>query len=99
MSSSLPGPSSNKYGSRFAKRRSFMVKNANVFYELGLAHAARKPVVFISGNVQDVPFDLRHLRVIIYDINDLLGQTQSKLSPLTSNAKRPNEIHSAALSI
>jgi len=45
-------------------------KNANVFYELGLAHAARKPVVFTSAQVEDVPFDLRHLRVIIYDIRE-----------------------------
>ncbi|HWA26265.1 MAG TPA: hypothetical protein VG734_11420 [Lacunisphaera sp.] len=45
-------------------------KNANVFYELGLAHAKRKPVVFTSGKLEDVPFDLRHLRVIIYDIQD-----------------------------
>jgi len=45
-------------------------KNANVFYELGLAHAARKPVVFTSSKVEDVPFDLRHLRVIIYEIRE-----------------------------
>jgi hypothetical protein len=45
-------------------------KNANVFYELGLAHAAPKPVVFTSSNTEDVPFDLRHLRVIIYDIRE-----------------------------
>lgn len=45
-------------------------KNANVFYELGLAHAAKKPVVFTSSLVDDVPFDLRHLRVIIYDIRE-----------------------------
>ena len=45
-------------------------KNPNVFYELGLAHAARKPVVFTAGQVEDVPFDLRHLRVIIYDIRE-----------------------------
>jgi hypothetical protein len=45
-------------------------KNANVFYELGLAHAAKKPVVFTSALVDDVPFDLRHLRVIIYDIRE-----------------------------
>jgi hypothetical protein len=45
-------------------------KNANVFYELGLAHAARKPVVFTSSSTEDVPFDLRHLRVIIYDIRE-----------------------------
>jgi hypothetical protein len=44
--------------------------NPNVFYELGLAHAARKPVVFTSAQVDDVPFDLRHLRVIIYDIRE-----------------------------
>jgi hypothetical protein len=45
-------------------------KNANVFYEPGLAHAAKKPVVFTSALVDDVPFDLRHLRVIIYDIRE-----------------------------
>lgn len=45
-------------------------KNPNVFYELGLAHAAKKPVVFTANNVEDVPFDLRHLRVIVYDIRD-----------------------------
>jgi hypothetical protein len=45
-------------------------KNPNVFYELGLAHAARKPVVFTSADVNDVPFDLRHLRVIIYEIRE-----------------------------
>jgi hypothetical protein len=42
-------------------------KNANVFYELGLAHAESKPVVLVTGNLDDVPFDLRHLRVVVYD--------------------------------
>lgn len=45
-------------------------KNANVFYELGLAHAARKPVVFTGRKTEDIPFDLRHLRVIIYEIQE-----------------------------
>ena len=45
-------------------------KNPNVFYELGLAHAAIKPVVFTASQVDDVPFDLRHLRVIIYEIRE-----------------------------
>jgi hypothetical protein len=45
-------------------------KNPNVFYELGLAHAAIKPVVFAASQVEDVPFDLRHLRVIIYDVRE-----------------------------
>ncbi len=45
-------------------------KNANVFYELGLAHALKKPVVLVSSNEEDVPFDLQHIRVIYYDVND-----------------------------
>lgn len=45
-------------------------KNPNVFYELGLSHARGKPVIFITGCLDDVPFDLRHLRVITYDIRD-----------------------------
>ncbi len=45
-------------------------KNTNVFYELGLAHALRKPVVLVSAHENDVPFDLQHIRVIYYDVND-----------------------------
>ena len=45
-------------------------KNPNVFYELGLAHALEKPVVLVSSNEDDVPFDLRHIRAIFYDRND-----------------------------
>ncbi len=53
-------------------------KNANVFYELGLSHAAGKPVVFTSGVLEDVPFDLRHLRVIIYDQREPSWSTKLK---------------------
>ena len=45
-------------------------RNPNVFYELGLAHALQKPVVLISANNDDVPFDLKHIRVIYYDVLD-----------------------------
>lgn len=45
-------------------------KNPNVFYELGLAHALEKPVVLVSSNQEDVHFDLRHIRVILYDQTD-----------------------------
>ena len=45
-------------------------KSPNVFYELGLAHAAHKPVVLTARSIDDVPFDLRHLRVAIYDVNE-----------------------------
>ncbi len=45
-------------------------RNPNVFYELGLAHALKKPVVLVSANETDVPFDLKHIRVIYYDVAD-----------------------------
>ena len=45
-------------------------KNANVFYELGLAHAIGKPVVLVSETMADVPFDLQQLRVISYNQAD-----------------------------
>ncbi|MCR6737124.1 MAG: hypothetical protein NVV83_24860 [Afipia sp.] len=46
------------------------MRNPNVFYELGLAHALDKPVVLVSSNEEDVPFDLKHIRVIYYDVKD-----------------------------
>jgi hypothetical protein len=45
-------------------------RNPNVFYELGIAHALNKPVVMISANESDVPFDLHHIRIIYYDVTD-----------------------------
>src|SRR5271165_6143936 len=44
-------------------------RNANVFYELGLAHASGKPVVIVTSDLEDVPFDLKHLRILCYDKN------------------------------
>ena len=44
-------------------------KNANVFYELGLAHALAKPAILVVENMDDVPFDLRALRIIEYNKN------------------------------
>jgi len=37
-------------------------KNANVLYEVGLSHAIGKPVVMITQDMADVPFDLRAIR-------------------------------------
>jgi hypothetical protein len=41
-------------------------RNPNVFYEIGLAHAIGRQTILISQSLDDVPADLRHLRVIIY---------------------------------
>lgn len=42
-------------------------KNPNVNYELGIAHALGKQAVIITQTSDDVPFDYRHLRYILYD--------------------------------
>nr|WED67880.1 hypothetical protein PJ912_16450 [Pectobacterium colocasium] len=41
-------------------------KNPNVFYEAGIAHALGKEVILLARHIGDVPFDLRHLRIITY---------------------------------
>ncbi|MDQ3805572.1 MAG: hypothetical protein M3416_17300 [Acidobacteriota bacterium] len=41
-------------------------KNANVFYELGVRHALRYNSILITQDWDDVPFDLRSLRTIVY---------------------------------
>lgn len=42
-------------------------RNPNVFYELGIAHALHKPVVQLTQQIEDVPFDIRHLRTVEYE--------------------------------
>lgn len=42
-------------------------RNANVFYELGIAHTLGKPVIMLTQSMDFVPFDLRHLRCIVYE--------------------------------
>ena len=44
-------------------------KNPNVFYELGLAHGIARPAILVSESLDDIPFDLRALRVIEYNKN------------------------------
>ncbi len=42
-------------------------RNPNVFYEVGLSHALDKKVILLTQSMDDVPFDLRHLRCIVYE--------------------------------
>jgi len=43
-------------------------RNPNVLYELGLTHVLRKPAILIVQSMDDVPFDLMHLRCIVYSL-------------------------------
>jgi hypothetical protein len=68
--------------------------NPNVFYELGLAHAIAKPVVLVAPSIEDVPFDLRGLRVITYNKdnetwgNDLRKDIQKALTETLADVRR-----------
>jgi hypothetical protein len=42
-------------------------RNPNVFYEVGIAHTMNRDVLLLSQAMSDVPFDLRHRRVLVYD--------------------------------
>jgi hypothetical protein len=42
-------------------------RNPNVFYEVGIAHTLNKNVLLLAQNIDDVPFDLRHRRVLLYE--------------------------------
>ena len=42
--------------------------NANVFYELGYAHALNKPTILLANRLtEELPFDISGYRVIFYD--------------------------------
>lgn len=49
-------------------------ENANVYYELGIAHTLGKPAILLTQGkeIEDFPFDIRHLRFIVYE-NTIAG--------------------------
>lgn len=53
-------------------------KNPNVNYELGYAHALNKEVIIITQALNDIPFDYRHRRAIVYNPTEF--DWQEKLS-------------------
>jgi hypothetical protein len=57
-------------------------RNANVFYEVGYAHAKGKLCILLTKTAADIPFDLKHHRHIIYgtSISTLKEKLASDLS-------------------
>lgn len=53
-------------------------KNPNVNYELGLCHALGVPTILMTRSIEDVPFDYRHRRCIVYDTNQAGWETKLK---------------------
>lgn len=67
-------------------------RNANVFYELGIAHTAKASsrVFFRAQSVEFIPFGLRHLRFLIYrpDLSDLREKLTEALSQVVPRQYR-----------
>ena len=68
-------------------------RNPNVFYEVGIAHALNKQVLLMTQSIEDVPFDLRHRRALVYEYSprgckklekDLYENVQHMLSHRTA---------------
>ena len=53
-------------------------KNPNVNYELGLCHALGVPTILITQSMDDVPFDYKQLRCIVYNTRDVNWQEKLK---------------------
>jgi hypothetical protein len=52
--------------------------NPNVFYELGIRHAADKPYIQLDDGALPLPFDITVFRTIIFDYHDLNSVAQAK---------------------
>ncbi len=68
-------------------------RNPNVFYEIGIAHSAGKPVILIADNskIDEIPFNLKSNRFIFYkNIGDLKEQLTRALKSMRKYDK-PSE--------
>lgn len=60
--------------------------NANVMYELGIAHGLEKPTILLAQSIEDVPFDLRSYRVIPYSTHfKEVGALQEKIQKIATS--------------
>lgn len=72
----------------------FTGRNPNVMYETGIAHTLGKHVIPISQSLEDVPFDMRHHRVLKYlsngeGIESLALNLQKKLRQFSPSSAQP----------
>lgn len=55
-------------------------QNPNVFYELAIRHALKKPLVQIIKKGEQIPFDVAVTRTIFVDIHDLDSVEEAKIN-------------------
>ncbi|SMF19750.1 hypothetical protein SAMN02745866_01214 [Alteromonadaceae bacterium Bs31] len=64
-------------------------QNPNVFYEVGYAHAKEKICLLLTSETNDIPFDLKHHRHIVY--GDSISNLRAMLTDELSWAKKQIE--------
>lgn len=68
--------------------------NPNVFYELALRHAVKRPIVQIARAADSIPFDINQMRTILIDTTDiysLLPKVDSYRSEISAQVRRALE--------
>jgi len=69
-------------------------QNPNVFYELAIRHAIKKPLIQIIKKSEQMPFDVAGTRTIQVDLQDLDSVANAKkeiIAQITSLEKNPND--------
>jgi hypothetical protein len=72
-------------------------RNANVFYELAIRHAIRKPAVLLIADGEKIPFDVSQSRVIFFDHHDLDSVERCKMDlegQISALAQNPDNVFS-----
>jgi hypothetical protein len=65
-------------------------RNPNVFYELGIAHAMGKPTILIAPTPEDVPFDIRTKRLVLFQsLDELRGKLKDELARVVVASEQP----------
>lgn len=73
-------------------------QNPNVFYEVGYAHAKEKLCILLTKNSEDIPFDLKHHRHIVYE-DSILGLKESLVKELTWAIKQVENSNSSHINV
>ena len=63
--------------------------NANVLYELGLCHGLRIPTIMLAQSIDEIPFDLRSYRTLIYSTNfNQVGKLKQSLFEIATRHQK-----------
>jgi hypothetical protein len=62
--------------------------NPNVLFEAGYAYGLRKQIILLTDDIKELPFNLRPLRSIVFNKNDLPGLKKMLISAIRAYFKK-----------